>query len=273
MSTATPNPTTREPQPDSGHTAPIRLTGAAAALYAELIKLTADDAATAAELALAARVGRSTASKVLVALEQRGLAVRTPGGFDGPRRIADLWHPAPSPTNANNSDHRAHKPTGAPAEPAELPLHSTDRQQVDASCRAPEDEGTDTPPAATTDDADPGEGNVSDSAPDGASNSGAPDALTPHVPSEQSPAPLAALIAPTHKQRLAPGGLRQMVLDYLQTHPDQAFTATKISRLIDKSSGAIANALHKLLMQGLAEQVTDQPRTYRLATTESAPTQ
>lgn len=70
--------------------------------------------------------------------------------------------------------------------------------------------------------------------------------------------------------RLAPGGLRQMVLDHLQAHPGEAFTATKISRVIDRSSGAIANALVTLTKQGLTENVSLQPLTYRLATTHSA---
>ncbi|MFD8723896.1 hypothetical protein ACFV2H_39580 [Streptomyces sp. NPDC059629] len=49
-------------------------------------------------------------------------------------------------------------------------------------------------------------------------------------------------------------------------HPDEAFTATKISRVIEKSSGAIANALATLARQGIAEQASERPRTYRLTT-------
>ncbi|MFF4145661.1 hypothetical protein ACFY0A_30840 [Streptomyces sp. NPDC001698] len=71
-------------------------------------------------------------------------------------------------------------------------------------------------------------------------------------------------------KRLAPGGLRQLVIDHLNAHPSEAFTATRISRLIDRSSGAIANALATLAKQGLAEQVTDRPRTYRAAAPKRA---
>ncbi|MFE0276045.1 hypothetical protein ACFWZY_28725 [Streptomyces sp. NPDC058992] len=56
-----------------------------------------------------------------------------------------------------------------------------------------------------------------------------------------------------------------MVVDHLEAHPGEAFTATRISRLIEKSSGAIANALDKLVKEGIAEQVNDRPRTFRLA--------
>ncbi|WP_344396495.1 helix-turn-helix domain-containing protein, partial [Streptomyces vastus] len=61
-----------------------QLTGAPAAIYAELTGLT--ESATAAELALATGLGRSTTGKALTTLEEHGLAVRTPGGHDGPRR-------------------------------------------------------------------------------------------------------------------------------------------------------------------------------------------
>jgi predicted transcriptional regulator len=54
-----------------------------------------------------------------------------------------------------------------------------------------------------------------------------------------------------------------MVADHLTAHPDEAFTATAISRVINRSSGAIANALATLTKQGLAERVCDAPRRYQ----------
>lgn len=63
--------------------------------------------------------------------------------------------------------------------------------------------------------------------------------------------------------RLAPGALREQVLTHLQAHPTEAFTATQISPAIERSSGAIANALATLTTKGRAEQVTDA--RYRLA--------
>lgn len=58
--------------------------------------LAAQPGATAAELADAAGIGRSTAAKVLAAMEQQGTARRVLGGRDGGRRLADRWHPAGS---------------------------------------------------------------------------------------------------------------------------------------------------------------------------------
>lgn len=49
---------------------------------------------TAAELAAATGLGRSTVSKSLAALEVSGVARRQPGGRDGARRLPDRWLPA-----------------------------------------------------------------------------------------------------------------------------------------------------------------------------------
>ncbi|AXK36792.1 hypothetical protein DVA86_33805 [Streptomyces armeniacus] len=54
-----------------------------------------------------------------------------------------------------------------------------------------------------------------------------------------------------------------MVVAHLQANPDTAYTATGISRIIDRSSGAIANALVKLTAQGTTRQVSDAPRRYQ----------
>lgn len=54
--------------------------------------LVAHPGATAAQVAEAAGIGRSTAAKVLAAMEDRGVARRDPGGRDGGRQLADRWH-------------------------------------------------------------------------------------------------------------------------------------------------------------------------------------
>lgn len=58
--------------------------------------------ATAGDLASAAGLGRSTASKTLARLEQAGEVRRSEGGRDGGRRLPDRWalassEPAPAP--------------------------------------------------------------------------------------------------------------------------------------------------------------------------------
>ncbi|UED86342.1 hypothetical protein [Streptomyces profundus] len=79
-----------------------------------------------------------------------------------------------------------------------------------------------------------------------------------------TPTPAQPVTAQAHP-RLAPGQLRKMVVEHLNAYPDSEFTATAISRVIGRSSGAIANALATLTEQGIAQQVSPAPRRYRLA--------
>ena len=60
-----------------------------------LAALTHHPGATAAELAEAAGIGRSTAAKALAALEGAGKARHTLGGRDGARRLPDRWTVTP----------------------------------------------------------------------------------------------------------------------------------------------------------------------------------
>ncbi|KUO19160.1 hypothetical protein [Streptomyces dysideae] len=269
------------------------LTGAPAAIYAELVELTGNDAATAAELALAAGLGRSTTGKALVTLEGRGLAVRTPGGHDGPCRTPDRWRAAPTSESTTKDAEGGQESMNA--EPTDSASNAPEPSADDTdSENAPADEATPNTSAATDDErTDAASVPVTDAAPDapapdaeqsedGTSGDDGPhhaqdndvarteDAPIPQAdPKQQPTAPVEASALPGGKKRLAPGALRQMVINHLSKHPGEAFTATGISRVIEKSSGAIANALDKLVKQNIAEQVSDRPRTYRLATPQA----
>ncbi|WP_431983075.1 hypothetical protein [Streptomyces qinglanensis] len=74
----------------------------------------------------------------------------------------------------------------------------------------------------------------------------------------------------TDSGRLRPGVLGEMVLNFMAAHPDEAFTATAISRSIERSSGAIANSLVTLTERGTVRQVTDQPRRYQYVPAQDA---
>ncbi|MCX5206912.1 hypothetical protein OG897_36615 [Streptomyces sp. NBC_00237] len=309
--TKTPHPTPRTlhavPEPPTAAEPLTGLTGAPAALFTELAALT--EPATTAELALAAGLGRSTAGKALVTLEQHGLATRIPGGHDGPRRTPDRWHTTPTP-NTGTTPEAAAADTAVPGTAHPTPAPATDTIHTPNTSEAripnlpsPDTSNSDEPqPTAPTGTPDSG---IQQTAPTPmpagsdsprlapaepatasalAVGSGPTDAReTPNTAESTSPTaaqgstrpapadPTPALVAApeaasTDGKRLAPGGLRQMVIDHLTAHPAEAFTATKISRAIDRSSGAIANALVSLVKQGLAEQVTDRPRTYRTTT-------
>ncbi|MYT32669.1 MULTISPECIES: helix-turn-helix domain-containing protein [unclassified Streptomyces] len=289
------------------------LTGAAAAVYTQLMGMT--EPATVAELAHAAGIGHSTAGRAVTTLEKRGLAARTRGGHDGPRRMPDLWHPVtptPNPETTNTPEHTEQPsdaqpestPTGsagpvnndsergeetsedrAVSSASAAPAPTSPNPTITVDAHLPADTSLDAPdaPAAGETEAHtelesdtlhgdaPGDTEHSngDNSKEDSPQSEEDDAPTPSEGTEAQTAP--AQPTPAKDGRLAPGALRQMVIDHLHAHPAEAFTATRISRVIERSSGAIANALVKLVGSGIAEQITDQPRTYRLTQTARTP--
>ncbi|GAB7031265.1 hypothetical protein AB0G35_11200 [Streptomyces sp. NPDC021749] len=210
-------------------------------------------------------------------LEERGLAARTPGGHSGPRRNPDLWYTAATaseaPSTPSNDDDPARaqpapyaddttEPTSSPLEDSgssqEEPTPGTSALDTDNTdtCAAEEASAAQSDPSQDTEHND-SDDTSQDSTPSEEDSSNAP------APQENPEPPTAP--APGVEGRPAPGALRQMVIDHLRAHPAEAFTATRISRIIEKSSGAIANALDKLASQGIATQVNDRPRRFQLA--------
>ncbi len=62
-----------------------------------------------------------------------------------------------------------------------------------------------------------------------------------------------------------PGALRDKVLAHLVEHPGKEFTPHEIHKVLDHSSGAIANALDTLVKHGEAEVASEKPRKFRRA--------
>ena len=62
-----------------------------------------------------------------------------------------------------------------------------------------------------------------------------------------------------------PGALRELVIAHLRAYPGQNFTPHQIGKKLTRSSGAVANALDKLVALGEAELATEKPRSFRLA--------
>ncbi|MBX7551198.1 hypothetical protein K1Y78_24915 [Streptomyces sp. tea 10] len=285
MSDTTNDTRTQHAEPDQ----PAQLVGPPASVLAHLITLTADEETTAAKLALAADLGRSTTSKALTTLEKHGLAIRTPGGHDGPRRTPDRWRATradetssdnscpsePTPTTPEPSTTNTAEPespcTGCESTPVDATATASEDTSADSGARVTDVSVDDTPhnpphqegeqPGADSAEEASGRHNPSDD------DSAAEDAPPADARSgKPTPGRLLMTVQSGEKKRLAPGSLRQMVINHLEAHPDEAFTATKISRVIERSSGAIANALVSLAQQGIAEQMSDRPRTYRMAT-------
>jgi predicted transcriptional regulator len=85
----------------------------------------------------------------------------------------------------------------------------------------------------------------------------------------QDPSPLAPAEAaspakqpPTRSGRLRAGQLRQLVLGCLAERPGQALSPTAIAKALDRSAGAVANALQVLAGQGAVTQAQAKPRMY-----------
>ncbi|GAA1918856.1 MarR family transcriptional regulator [Streptantibioticus ferralitis] len=245
-------PTAEKPAPDT-----TALTGTHTTVWDAL---TQQPGTTAAALAEATGIGRSTAAKALARLEKDGRVRRDPGTPDGNRRVASHWYPThPAPLHTNTPEAQ----TSDPHDSQELPTAAPDTP----TSPAPDEDSAHEAPAETETSIRSKE-STEPAQIDSATAEDAPceTAESASAAREESAAPKLTVVTGGSKQRLAPGGLRQMVLDHLQAHPDGEFTATALSRVIGKSSGAIANALVTLEKHGQARQVNDHPRRYQLRT-------
>jgi hypothetical protein len=70
-------------------------------------------------------------------------------------------------------------------------------------------------------------------------------------------------------ERLPKGALRGMVEDFLRepARDGKDFTPGDIGRVLERSSGAVSNALEKLVEEGTAVQVNEKPRRFALSAT------
>ncbi|WLS43240.1 MarR family transcriptional regulator [Micromonospora profundi] len=100
---------------------------------------------------------------------------------------------------------------------------------------------------------------------------GSNDSVAPSSPAE---APSASSGG---KPRRSKGSLRGAIRDVLEAHPDQPFTTSQLCKAIDQanegtdsakaSAGAVVNAVHKLVTDGVAVQVVEKPATFQLTPT------
>jgi hypothetical protein len=70
----------------------------------------------------------------------------------------------------------------------------------------------------------------------------------------------------TNLPTMKPGGLRAEVVAWLRANPDTEITPAGLSKQLGgRSSGAIANALEKLVEAGEAVRTSDKPKRYQAA--------
>lgn len=240
---------------------------------------------TAVDLSAAAKLGKSTAQKILAKWAADGTVTRTAGIAKDGRRAPDLWAITDTDTTADDttSDPGSAHSTPVPANTAkdELPAQVIP-DTAEAGGAAPEEASTESAGSDTVDHADEAPDATNTAATDmvdtepvtvepaQAGNSSATVNGTPN----DSPAADDGNAAingsrKTKPERLAPGALRGMVEDYLRDHPDEEFGPTAIAKALDgKSSGAVSNALDKLVVVGIAVKTKDQPRRFALAVAE-----
>jgi hypothetical protein len=193
--------------------------------------------ATAAELAEAAGLGRSTASKTLANLEAKGRVSRQRGTSEGGKAAPDRWTLVPDPLAGHTN--RAEPGLQAAAEvPVDEPADATETLGG-----APSGEAV--PPVAGTPDTGQAEASV---------------ATTRSASDADQPAGGASGSGP----RLRPGALRSLVHGWLAERPGQEFTPTRIGKELGHSAGAVGNALATMTDQGEVVQTSQKPRRYAL---------
>ena len=238
---------------------------------------------TAADLAVAAKIGKSTAQKILAKWAEDGSVTRIAGIAQGGRRAADLWATAAADTIQTDpaapeasvaADHdvtgTAYTEPGAP----DVPVTGDDtmvtgNNSADPHGRRPNDtDPVDTMSAVAQDEGTP------DTADDVASTAlagpvvpGTEPASADDAAADDQPTPQGGAEAVSEKApRLQSGALRGMVEDFLREHPDEAFGPVAIAKALGgKSSGAVSNALDKLVDSGTAVRTGDKPRRFALA--------
>ncbi|MFD8493894.1 hypothetical protein [Amycolatopsis sp. NPDC059657] len=217
--------------------------------------------ATTATVALTAGVGRSTAAKLLARWDDEGTVTRTPG--EG-QRSPDTWT-----IPASGGDDTVNQPAVTDTASGALATIGDDDAPADSAPDADtgivEEKPSEAPSAAAeepntatdTGDADPTVEDVADTQ------------AAPAISDEQQPADSAAdaesaaAAVSEKKQRLPKGGLRGLVEDYLAEHPDDSFGPTKIGKDLERSGGAISNALDKLVEDGYAIKTCEAPKRFR----------
>jgi hypothetical protein len=234
--------------------------------------LHANPNSTAADLSAAARVGKSTAQKILVKWAGDGSVTRTAGITEGGRRAADLW----AITDIDAAPGAAAAVDQGDADLADNVQTTPDSPVVpDPTDAALAEEDPAEPTNAEPTDA------VADDAQDTADTEAGDTAEAELVVAEATKPAVDSVAAKAdtatdggggkEPKRLAPGALRGMVEDYLRDHPGEEFSPTTIAKALGgKSSGAVSNALDKLVDDGTAVKTQDKPRRFALAPTETS---
>jgi hypothetical protein len=70
--------------------------------------------------------------------------------------------------------------------------------------------------------------------------------------------------------RLAPGGLRDLVLSHLRAHAGEGFGPSQLGKVLGRSAGAINNALERLAKDGAVAKTVEAPKRFSAKPTGDA---
>ncbi|WP_216211120.1 hypothetical protein [Amycolatopsis aidingensis] len=208
--------------------------------------------ATTAAVAIAAGVGRSTAAKILARWDAEGTVTRTPGAD---HRSPDTWTVPSLDADCTDDDPATINVSEAAASPSVGPETPHDAARTDTE----RDTGSTSSETLT-------ESSAAQDQPDGVPGSttyAAADTGADGPPTASSADVTPPATGPMAKERLAKGALRGMVEDYLAEHPDDSFGPTKIGKDLNKSGGAVNNALEKLVAEGYAIKTCEAPKRFQ----------
>jgi biotin operon repressor len=258
---------TTGPQPGTGTVAGGPVEAVRAALAAT------PDVGTTASIATAAGVSRTAASKALTTLEADGIARRTKGTGRG---TPDTWQPLPAdPATSDpvpgSPGSKAERQPQAAAQPSQ-PGASASAQPGDTTSPPGDDPATPPPPDPAVIEQITGSASqitVAAAAMTTALEAGDLGAARHAIVEirDHAAEALRAVKTAAGGSRSGtgarPGQLRDLVAGYLHEHPGQEFTPHAIGKALDRSSGAVANALDRLASLGQAVLSSEKPRRYR----------
>ncbi|WP_280507844.1 hypothetical protein [Nocardia flavorosea] len=249
--TPDPAPDTAAAAPDNGSAVgvPVLRNNTDTALWAAL---GTHPGSTTAALADVAGVGLSTARRMLLNWETAG-AARSHSDPESPR-AAKTWTTAEPATAPEPADPEPADPEPAASEPA-------DSQPAAPEPAAPAEMDTTNADSCAADDpapADPGRAATAVAGPTG-------DGDTDPAPARPDGGDDAAAAQPESAPRLRSGALRGQVEDFLRDNPGKDFSPHQISKALNRSSGAVHNALVTLTKGGTAHQTGTAPKRFALA--------
>jgi DNA-binding HxlR family transcriptional regulator len=197
---------------------------------------------TAAQLATHLGVAYPTITPRLRRLETDGRAER----IKEPGTGRTLWHTTPPTTQPTPGT-----PTGYGGGPGE-----TDHAPGETTAHTPGDAAP-----------DPGDTADAQSTPDTTLQpTGRPAASTDHCDDPPATGDGVPPAAPARHKRRRNGSIAADILAVMRADPDATFKVSHLSTALPgTSAGAIANSLHKLVLDGSITQVCEKPATYQAA--------